>query len=77
MGPHIRDWQRNGSISKAAKTKATMLIIGTFAITFAVINVGVPVKGLIALIGVSILIFIWTRPVPPNEQAILAKVVVE
>jgi len=77
MGPHIRDWQRNGSISKAAKTKATMLIVGTFAITFAVVNVGLSVKGLIALMGVSVLTFIWTRQAPQAEQVLPAKVVVE
>lgn len=77
MGLHIRDWQQNGSISKAAKTKATVLIIGTFAITFAVVNVALPVKGLIALIGVSVLTFIWTRPMPPTEQVLPAKIVVE
>jgi len=77
MGPLIRDWQQDGSISKTAKTKATVLIIGTFAVTFAVVNVGLMVKGVIFLIGISVLTFIWTRPVPPSAHVLPAKVAAE
>ena len=77
MGPLIRDWQQDGSISKTAKTKATVLIIGTFAVTFAVVNVGLMVKGVILLIGIGVLTFIWTRPVPPNDLLLPAKVAAE
>ncbi len=77
MGPLIQDWQQDGSISKTAKTKATVLIIGTFAVTFAVVNVGLMVKGVILLIGISVLTFIWTRPVPPSAQVLPAKVAAE
>lgn len=77
MGPLIRDWQQFGSISKTAKTKATVLLISMFALTFAIVNVGLVVKGIIALIGISVLSFIWTRPLPPNEQMLPTKVAVE
>ena len=77
MGPLIQDWQQDGSISKTAKTKATVLIIGTFAVTFAVVNVGLMVKGVILLIGIGVLTFIWTRPVPPNDLLLPAKVAAE
>ncbi len=77
MGPLIRDWQQDGSISKTAKTKATVLIIGTFAVTFAIVNVGLMVKGVIFLIGISVLTFIWTRAVPPSAHVLPAKVAAE
>ncbi len=77
LGPPIQDWQQNGSIRKAAKTKASVLIVGCFTLTFAVVNVGLVVKGVIAVIGISVLTFIWTRPVPPSDQVLPAKVVVE
>ena len=77
MGPLIQDWQKNGCICKTAKTKATVLIVGTFAVTFTVVNVGLMVKVVILLIGISVLTFIWTRPVPPSAHVLPAKVVVE
>ena len=77
MGPFIQDWQRHGSICKSAKVKATVLIIATFAITFAVVNVGLLVKGIIACIGIGVISFIWTRPLPPSEQVLPAKVALE
>lgn len=75
MGPLIQDWQQDGSICKTAKTKATVLIVGTFAVTFAVVNVGLLLTGLILLMGISVLTFIWTRPVPPSAHVLPVKVV--
>ena len=77
MGPLIQDWQQYGSIHKTAKTKASVLIVACFAVTFAVVNVGLVVKGVIAVIGISVLTFIWTRPVPQSAQVLPAKVAVE
>lgn len=77
MGPLIQDWQQDGSICKTAKTKATVLIVGTFAVTFAVVNVGLMLTGLILLMGISVLSFIWTRPVPPSAHVLPVKVVAE
>jgi len=77
MGPLIQDWTQYGSIRKAAKTKASVLIVSMFMLTFTIVHVGLAVKGLLALIGISVLSFIWTRPLPPNEQPLAAKVVVE
>ena len=77
MGLLIRDWEQSGSIRKATKVKASVLMVGLFSITFAVVNVSIVVKGLIALIGFCVLGFIWTRPVPVDDQVFPAKVVVE
>lgn len=77
MGPLIQDWEKFGSISKAAKTKASVLIVGMFTVTFMLVNVGLAVKVLIGVMGISVLSFIWTRPLPPNEQVLQVKVVVE
>ena len=77
MGPLIQDWQQDGSICKTAKTKATVLIVGTFAVTFTVVNVGLMVKVVILLIGISVLTFIWTRQVPPSAHVLSAKVAAE
>ena len=77
MGPLIRDWQHHGSIRKEAKVRATALIVILFAITFAVVNVSIMLKGIIAGVGLCVLCFIWTRPVPPSDQVIPAEIVVE
>ena len=77
MGPLIQDWQQYGGISKVAKAKATVLIVIMFSATFAVVDVGLAVKGLIAFIGVSVLAFIWTRPAPPSAHVVPAKVAME
>ena len=77
MGPLIQDWEKFGSISQTAKTKASVLIVGMFTVTFMLVNVGLAVKVLIAVMGISVLSFIWTRPLPPNEQVLPVKVIVE
>lgn len=77
MGPLIQDWQHHGSISKSAKMKASVFMVFGFGVTFAVISVGLMVKGIIAVIGVSVLTFIWTRPVSSSEHIFPAKVAVE
>jgi uncharacterized protein len=77
MGLLIRDWEHSGCIRKSAKVKATILIFGMFMVTFIVVNVELLVKVMIAIIGISVLSFIWTRPVPPNDQIVAAKVAVE
>ncbi len=77
MGLLIQDWEQHGSISKTAKTKAAILIVVMFTATLVFVNVALAVKALVALIGISVLTFILTRPVPPNEQILPAKVIAE
>ncbi len=77
MGPLIQDWVQYGSISTSAKTKASLLIVVLFTVTFLVVNVGLAVKGLISLIGICVLSFIWTRPLPPCDYVLREKVVAE
>ena len=61
LGAPIRDWERSGAISPAAKRLATLSIAAAFGISLALglRPLILTVQGL-TLVGV--LVFIWTRP---------------
>jgi len=77
MGPLIQDWEQFGSISKTAKIKSSVLIVVFFSASLVFVNVAPGVKTIVSLMGISVLSFIWTRPLPPNEQVLPAKIAVE
>ena len=64
LGPMIRNWEQNGSISQNAKITATVLIIGLFVASLVWLNVSFFIKGILTCIGMGVLTFIWTRPSP-------------
>ena len=77
MGPLIQDWEQFGSISKTAKIKSSVLIVVFFSASLVFVNVAPGVKTIVSLMGISVLSFIWTRPLPPNEQVLPAIIAVE
>lgn len=62
LGPVIRDWEANGVIRLRAKILATAMIILLFSYTLIFVKVSLIIKGIVSLIGISVLTFIWTRP---------------
>ncbi|QDY69992.1 YbaN family protein [Qingshengfaniella alkalisoli] len=60
-GPHIRDWQERGAISRRAKRLAVASCVATFGIALLL---GLPIRLLIlqAVVLLSVCAFILTRP---------------
>ncbi len=62
LGPLIKDWERYGVIRLKAKWMATVMIILLFSYSLIFVPVLPWIKAIVFLSGISILIFIWTRP---------------
>lgn len=62
FGPTISDWERNGVINLRAKITATSMIILLFGYTLIFVQVHLIVKSIVSAIGLSVFVFIWTRP---------------
>lgn len=73
LGPMITDWERHGVIRLRAKIISTVLIIILFSYTLIFVPVQLGIKSVVALSGVAVLAFIWSRPskrmlTPPSEH---------
>ncbi len=66
FGPIIRDWQKHKIIRTRAKIISTIMIIILFGYTLGFVNVILPIKIVVTLIGISVLTFILTRPSEPT-----------
>ena len=62
LGKMILDWEKNGVISLRAKLLSTTMMVVLFSITLIFMKVSLIIKSIVPMIGVSVLIFIWTRP---------------
>lgn len=62
MGPLIDDWEKYKSISKKVKIVSTLMIVPLFAYTLFFVKVIILIKAFVALSGLAVLTFIWTRP---------------
>ncbi len=62
LGPLIRDWESYGVIRLRAKWMATVMIVVLFSYSLLFVPVALWIKGIVLASGLSILIFIWTRP---------------
>ena len=70
MGPLIQNWEQYGSISRKAKVMATVLMVSLFSFSLSYLSLPILAKGLLILIGGSVLCFIWTRPLPPYDTTL-------
>jgi uncharacterized membrane protein YbaN (DUF454 family) len=68
LGPVILDWEKHGVIGKRAKLLACSCLILLFSYTLIFVNVSLWVKIFVSLIGVSVLVFILTRPSDRKEN---------
>lgn len=64
LGPMIRNWEQQGSISQNAKMTATVLIVSLFSLSLLFLNLSLLLKSALICMGVGVLGFIWTRPLP-------------
>lgn len=62
LGPLIKDWENYGVIRLKAKWMATVMIVLLFSYSLIFVPVALWIKVIVALSGLSILTFIWTRP---------------
>ena len=67
IGKLILDWQNDGRIRKKVKLASTLVIIPLFSYSLTFVKVSLFVKTLLALIGIGVLYFIWSRPSFPNK----------
>lgn len=62
FGPIVRDWESSGVIRLKAKILSTAMIIPLFTWTLVIVQVHWSIKIIVALSGIFVLIFIWSRP---------------
>ena len=62
FGPMIRDWEDRGMIRRPAKIRAAIVLVLTFAAVLVFSHFEMWVKGLVSVVGVSVLTFILSRP---------------
>tara|TARA_R110000868_G_scaffold129349_5_gene338021 strand:+ start:3024 stop:3407 length:384 start_codon:yes stop_codon:yes gene_type:complete len=68
FGPTIATWEAHGVISPKAKAVATTMMVILFSYTLIYVDVNVIIKSIVSTIGISVLLFIWTRPSrAPND----------
>jgi uncharacterized membrane protein YbaN (DUF454 family) len=63
LGPPINDWENKGIIRKPAKIVASLMFL--VSAVFMLPNPTIPLVGKISfvLLAISVLTFIWTRPI--------------
>ncbi len=62
FGPMIRDWENGGVIRLRAKALATFFILLSFSWLTFLTKAPMIGKVLLDMIGVGVLVFIWSRP---------------
>lgn len=65
FGHLIRDWESHGVIRPRAKWLATAMIVPLFGYTLAFVQVAPGIKAVVAVTGLLVLVFLWTRPSQP------------
>lgn len=57
LGPYLRQWQRDRSVPLGAKRRAYVLVVATFGLSIALVDVAV-LRIVLALIGLALLLFL-------------------
>jgi uncharacterized membrane protein YbaN (DUF454 family) len=68
LGNMILEWEQHRVIRMRAKLMSTAVIIPLFAYTLLFVQVHVAVKIIVAMTGVAVLAFIWTRASLPGKS---------
>ena len=69
FGGLITDWERDQVIRFRAKLWATLAIVPLFGYTLGYVEVNLAIKVIVAITGVAVLAFIWSRPSRPIPVA--------
>jgi uncharacterized protein len=67
FGHMIKDWEQSKIIGLRAKIYSTSMIVPLFSYTLYFVSLVLWIKIAIAAIGLSVLLFIWTRPSKESE----------
>lgn len=62
FGPIIRDWESHGVVGLRAKVMATILMTALFSYTLIFVKIHIAFKTAAVLCGLSVLLFLWSRP---------------
>lgn len=68
LGKMILEWERHRVIRMRAKVMSTAIIIPLFTYTLVFVQVHAAIKVIVAVIGVAVLTFIWTRASQPSGE---------
>jgi uncharacterized protein len=67
FGPLLRDWQQHGMIRLRVKLITTVLMVLLLGYPIGYGSIPLWAKGAMALVGVSVLGFVWSRPSRDNS----------
>lgn len=67
FGPLILDWEKHGVVRLPVKRLSTGMILLLFGYTLIFVKVAFWIKITVALIGICVLTFIWSRPSVPTK----------
>ena len=67
FGPIIKNWIKYRAIGRRAKISATPFIVLFFGYSLIFTATHLALKFLLALIGIGLLVFIWSRPEGPHH----------
>lgn len=66
----VKDWEKSGVIRTKAKVLSTAMIIPLFTWTLVMVEVHYGIKIIVALSGIFVLGFIWSRPSEIEEEKV-------
>ncbi len=67
VGPGLRQWERDRSMSRDTKRRATILIILAFAISILVLHQRIGLQIMLVCIACALLVFIWRLREQPAD----------
>ena len=74
FGPGLRQWERDRSISRSTRNRASLLIVATFALSIAILGQRPLLQLALLALMAGLLVFLWrlpqTRPQQTADQAI-------
>jgi uncharacterized membrane protein YbaN (DUF454 family) len=73
LGPLIYSWEKHGVIPIRAKILATVMMTILFSYSLIFVKVNLLIKAFVALTGISVLCFIWTRPSQKKKSELRPK----
>ena len=67
FGPMLRDWRKNGAVSRRAKIAATVMMAASATILFFT-TTRMWVAEIITAVMTIVLMWLWLRPEPPSKD---------
>jgi uncharacterized membrane protein YbaN (DUF454 family) len=59
FGPGLRQWEKDKSISRATKYRASLLILLTFGISIAILHERLLLQGFLLALMLALLVYLW------------------